>query len=404
MLTNIAWRNIWRNKTRSLVVIGAIILGVWALVSLMGWMTGMINMFIDNIITNQTSHIQIHDAEYLKKRKSEFIIDNSTKLITELKRTEGIKAVVPRIVINGMASSPRASKGVLIRGIDPQGEADVTKLNEQVKEGEYFQEGKKNQILIGKKLAEKLKVKVGKKITLQFQDMESELTGQAYRIVGLYRSGNAQLDERIVFTNQKDLSKALKNGDDIHEIALLVDDFDNTHQLTTNLQKVHQNVKVQPYDEVAPSLKLFANQIGVSSTIITGIVMIALIFGILNTMLMAVLERVKELGILMAIGMNKAKIFGMVVLETLMLSLIGLPIGVVAGYLTITALGKTGIDLSAYKESLEEYGMSSVVYPEIDPSYYVTIAIAVFVTALLASLYPARKATRLKPVEAINKI
>lgn len=404
MLYNIAWRNIWRNRTRSIVVIGAIILGVWALIFIMGWMNGTINMFINGIITNQTSHIQIHDAEYLKERKSENIINNSTKLITDLQRTEGIKAVVPRVVINGMATSPRAAKGVLIRGIDPQGEADVTKLNEQVKEGDYFNDDNKNQILIGKKLAEKLKIKVGKKITLQFQDMEGELTGQAYRIVGLYQSGNNQLDERIVFVNKKALAKALKNEDKIHEIALLVNDFDNTHALAANLQKVHSDVKVQAYDEVAPSLKLFKQQISMSSTIITGIVMIALIFGILNTMLMAVLERVKELGVLMAIGMNKAKIFGMVVLETLMLSLIGLPIGVVLGYLTITFLSRNGIDLSAYEDSLAEFGMSSIVYPELDSSYYVTIAIAVFVTALLASIYPARKATKLRPIEAINKI
>ena len=404
MLTNIAWRNIWRNQTRSIVVIGAIILGVWALIFIMAWMNGTINMFINGIITNQTSHIQIHDAEYLKERKSEFVINNSTKLITELKRTEGIKAVVPRVVINGMATSPRAAKGVLIRGIDPKGEAEVTKLNEQVKEGDYFNDDSKNQILIGKKLAEKLKIKVGKKITLQFQDMEGELTGQAYRVVGLYQSGNNQLDEVIVFVHQKALAKALKNDTKIHEIALLVDDFEKTHDLAKKLSIVHSDVKVQAYDEVQPSLKLFKEQISMSSTIITGIVMIALIFGIINTMLMAVLERVKELGVLMAIGMNKSKIFGLVVLETLMLSLIGLPVGVILGYLTVSTLKSTGIDLSAYEDSLAEYGMSSIVYPDLDPNYYVTIAIAVFITALFASIYPARKAMKLKPIEAINKI
>lgn len=404
MLSNIAWRNIWRNRTRSAVVIGAIILGVWALVFIMGWMNGMINMFINNIITNQTSHIQIHDAEYLKEYKSEFVIDNSTKLIADLQHTTGVKAVVPRVVTNGMASSPRAAKGVLIRGIDPKGEAAVTKLDEQVKEGDFFNNPNKNQVLIGKKLAEKLKVGVGKKITLQFQDMEGNLTGQAYKIVGLYQSGNNQLDERIVFVNRTILAKALKNGDNIHEIALLVNDFDQTHALAEDLQKKYSDVKIQSYDQVQPSLKLFKDQISMSSTIITLIVMIALIFGIINTMLMAVLERIKELGVLMAIGMNKIKIFGMVVLETLILSLIGLPIGVFLGYLTITSLQKTGIDLSAYEDSLAEYGMSSIVYPDFDTSYYLTIVIAVFLTALLASIYPAVKATRLKPVEAINKI
>jgi putative ABC transport system permease protein len=361
-------------------------------------------MYVYSIINNQTSHIQIHSETYLKERKNEFIIENSTKIISELRHTEGIKAVVPRIVTNGIANSPRASKGVLIRGINPEGEAAVTNLAEQVKQGKYFDDETRNPVIIGEALAEKLKVSVGKKITLQFQDMDGELTGQAYRIIGLYKSGNTQLDELIVFARQNDLSAALKNGDNVHEIALLVDNFDETYQMANNLKKVYPNLAVQTYDEVAPSLKLFESQIGATSKIITFIVMIALIFGIINTMLMAVLERVKELGVLMAIGMNKAKIFSMIVLETLMLSMVGLPIGVFLGWLTMNIMGKRGIDLSAYEESLEEYGMSSIIYPSIDSSYYITIAIAVFFTALLASIYPALKATRLKPVEAINKI
>jgi putative ABC transport system permease protein len=404
MLKTIAWRNIWRSRTRSAVVIGAITLGVWALIFIVGWMSGMINMYVSSIINNQTSHIQIHSETYLKERKNEFIIENSTKIISELRHTEGIKAVVPRIVTNGIANSPRASKGVLIRGINPEGEAAVTNLAEQVKQGKYFDDETRNPVIIGEALAEKLKVSVGKKITLQFQDMDGELTGQAYRIIGLYKSGNTQLDELIVFARQNDLSTALKNGDNVHEIALLVDNFDETYQMANNLKKVYPNLAVQTYDEVAPSLKLFESQIGATSKIITFIVMIALIFGIINTMLMAVLERVKELGVLMAIGMNKAKIFSMIVLETLMLSMVGLPIGVFLGWLTMNIMGKRGIDLSAYEESLEEYGMSSIIYPSIDSSYYITIAIAVFFTALLASIYPALKATRLKPVEAINKI
>jgi ABC-type lipoprotein release transport system permease subunit len=404
MLIKIAWRNIWRSRSRSLVIIGAIILGVWALSFINAWMTGMGDMYLTDIIDNQTSHIQIHNDTFLKENKSEFVIANSSKIIKDLKRTKGVKAVTSRIIANGVVMAPRMSKGVMIKAVNPEDEALVTDLKGKITEGEYFDTDKKNAILIGKALAEKLKIKVGKKISLQFQDMNGELTGQVYRIVGLYRSGNNQLDERIVYTRISDFSPVFMNHENVQEIAITLNNITETHTIAKGLQRTLENVKVQPYDEVMPMIKLFETQFKASGSVITFIVMIALIFGIINTMLMAVLERVKELGVLMAVGMNRIKIFGMIVLETLMLSLVGLPIGVFLGFVTNAYLHKYGIDLSAYEESFAEYGMSSIIYPSIDPDFYTSVSIAVFFTALLASLYPALKATRLRPIEAINKI
>ena len=132
--------------------------------------------------------------------------------------------------------------------------------------------------------------------------------------------------------------------------------------------------------------------------------MLALIFGIINTMLMAVLERYKELGMLMAIGLNKVKIFSMIVLETLMLAAVAAPIGLGASFLTVYLLQDTGIDLSSFAKGLERFGMETTIFPVLDIGQYARISLAVFITALLASIYPARKAINLKPVEALHKI
>ncbi|MFT6935920.1 MAG: ABC-type lipoprotein release transport system permease subunit [Saprospiraceae bacterium] len=404
MLITIAWRNIWRSRARSLLIIGAIVLGVWALAFINSWITGIGDMYIAEIINNQTSHIQIHTPTFLEENESEFVIPNSEEVLESVKRTEGVKSVVPRIITSGIINSPRASKGVMIKAVDPKGEAEVTDLKGKVKEGEYFDNDKLNAILIGQALADKLKIKVGKKISLQYQDMEGELTGQVYRIIGLYRTGNTRLDERIVYTRINDFSPVFKNHGNYHEMAVVLNDIKDTRTIAKGLQIVHNDVKVQTYEEVQPMIKLFETQFQATGGVITFIVMIALIFGIINTMLMAVLERIKELGILMAIGMNRIKIFGMIVLETLMLSLVGLPVGVFLGFITVTYLNKYGIDLSAYEDSLAEYGMSSMIYPSIDSSFYLSVSVAVFFTALLASIYPAFKATRLRPIEAINKI
>ena len=132
--------------------------------------------------------------------------------------------------------------------------------------------------------------------------------------------------------------------------------------------------------------------------------MLALIFGIINTMLMAVLERNRELGMLMAVGLNKGKVFSMIVLETLLLGIVAAPIGLLLAWLTITYFGEKGIDLGAFSASMEQFGLSTKVYTELPTKYYWSLAISVLVTALLASLYPAWKAIKLRPVEAIRKI
>jgi putative ABC transport system permease protein len=183
-----------------------------------------------------------------------------------------------------------------------------------------------------------------------------------------------------------------------------LNEFDQTDQLTNQLKDAHPELLVESYKEVAPDLELFNNQIKVNIMIMTSIFMLALIFGIINTMLMAVLERIKELGMLMAIGMNKLKIFFMIMLETIFISVLGAPIGMGLGYVTIWYLHYSGINLSRWSRALEEFGMDDIIRPVLDPSVYGIVALSVIATALLAAIYPSLKAIRLKPVEALRKI
>jgi ABC-type lipoprotein release transport system permease subunit len=189
-----------------------------------------------------------------------------------------------------------------------------------------------------------------------------------------------------------------------HEIAMLVHDFDQTDIVAAGLQQNLPQWKVETYKQISPDLELFNSQIRINMIIMTVIFMLALIFGIINTMLMAVLERMKELGMLMAVGMNKLKVFTMVVLETIFIALIGAPIGMLLGHFTTVYLNRVGIDLSRWSKALEEFGMSDTVRPNLNTETFLTIVVAVVITAILASIYPALKAIRLKPVEALRKI
>ena len=190
----------------------------------------------------------------------------------------------------------------------------------------------------------------------------------------------------------------------VNEIAIYLKDSEQVSSVKNDFKNRYTDVLVEDYWELSPDIELYETQIQTSNSIVITIFMLALIFGIINTMLMAVLERYKELGMLQAIGMKKGSVFSMIVMETLLLAAVAAPIGLAMGYGTVYSLQDTGIDLSAFAQGLERFGMETTVYPVLDMALYARISVAVFITALLASIYPSRKAVKLRPVEALQKL
>lgn len=409
-----AWRNIWRNMTRSLVVISAVVIGIWAAISLSGFATGMIKSYVNNAVQNIISHIQVHHPEFLEEYDVEYYLPDVPAVEQAIRSEQGVKAVSVRSLSSAMISSAKGARGVRIKGIVPEDEARVNALNEKIKEGKYLSDEGKNALLISIDLAKKLNVKLHSKVVLTFQDLDGEITAAAFRIVGVFDTGNNPFDEAYVFVRRGDLNRLLEpaNGHThgvtpgalAHEIALMADDVRDVDDLAARLRKKLPGLDVETYRQLSPDLDLYEGQMTSISIIYLTVILLALVFGIINTMLMAVLERIKELGMLMAIGMNKFRIFMMIVLEAIMLGLVAMPVGLLLGYLTITYVQNHGIDLSMYANSLEDYGLSTIIYFEIEPVVYWQVGVGVFLTAVLASIYPAWKAIKLRPVEALHKI
>lgn len=405
-----AWRNIWRSRTRTLVVIGAIALGVWAALFMSGFATGMMNSYINNAIEEVVSHIQIHHPEFQRDKDVQYRIGQPEEVKETLLADPAVRAVSLRSLSNGMIASSKTTRGVQINGVVPDQERQIRGLDGMVIAGEYFGDSRSNEILIGSRLAEKLKVDVRKKVVLTFQDLDGNITSAAFRVVGLYKTQNKPFDESQIFVKRDDLNRLLSAGDDtsgepvVHEIAVLLQDVEEVTTTADQWKKTFPQLEVKTYREISPDLQLYEGQMKNISIIYLTVIMLALLFGIINTMLMAVLERYRELGMLMAIGMNKGKVFTMIVLETVMLCLVAAPVGLLLGWSTITYLGNNGLDLSAYGNSMEQYGMSNIVYFGVDPIVYWQVPIGVALTALIAAIYPALKAIRLRPVEAIRKI
>lgn len=404
MIPLVAWRNIWRHKIRSLVVISAIAIGLWAGVFMMAFSWGMYKQYLTETVETNLSHIQIHNPGFNDDRETKYLLVQSTKIFEFINTLNEVKAVARRTISSGMVSSPTTASGVSINGIFPKEENEVTKLASKVVEGKYLDSIGRNPILIGSKLAKKLKVKLKNKIILTFQDTAGEIVAGAFRVAGIYKSKNTTLEEMNVYIRSNDLNRLLVTDNSIHEIAVLLNNDKNLDLVRDKLKSEFKGTDIKTWRELAPELDLIINSFNVYMYIFVGIILLALTFGIVNTMLMAVLERVRELGMLMAIGMSRVRIFLMIMLETIYLALVGGPFGLFIGYFTIKWTGNAGIDMSMFSEGLSSYGFSTMVYPELDSGYYLPITLMTIITAVLSAIYPALRALRLKPTEAIRKI
>lgn len=403
MIPIIAWRNVWRNKKRSVVIIASVTVGLWAGVFILALSFGMTDERKEMMINEHFSHIQIHDPVFKDKQEIGQYIRNGTKILTEVQHMPGVKKASGRILINGMLTAPHGSDGVLIKGIFPKEESELTGLNSKLSQGEYFPD-KKNRIFLGEALADKLGLKLGSKIVLTFQDTSANMVAGAFRICGLYKTVNKKLDESLVYVKISDLTRILEMDTIIHEIAILANNDQMVDTLYNELNLKYPDTKVETWRQLSPELKYLDEMMGIYLYIFIGIILFALAFGLVNTMLMSVLERVRELGMLMSIGLNKTKLFLMILLETCFLAFTGAITGLILGFLSIYITGIIGIDLSIVQQGMEEFGMSTVLYPSLDWGYYPIIAGMVIVFAILSSIYPAIKALQLNPSQAIRKV
>jgi len=406
MIWIIAWKNIWRNKVRSLVVILAITFGLFGGVFSSAIMKGMVEQRIKEAVSRETGHIQIHNPKYIDDNEIQYAINGDAGQLEEnLDALPEVKAWSSRIKFQAMANSANAGTGVMIFGIDPEKEQQVTEISAMICDscGTYLDGNKKNQIVVGKALAEKLKVRLRSKIVLTFQDNEGNLTGAAFRICGIYRTSNSMFDEMNVFVRKVDIAKLLiTNPQKYQELVISLISPGLVTAVQDELTGSFPELLVRNWKEIDPMLGMMSDLTVVWLYMFMTIILLALGFGIINTMLMTILERTRELGMLAAIGMNKRRIFLMIMLESVYLSLTGAAIGMALGYILTLYTSHTGISLSSFAEGFEKIGYNPIMYPYLDLNFFITLTVMVICIGILASIYPARKALKLNPAEAVR--
>jgi len=473
MILEIAWKNVWRNKTRSLIVITAVTIGVFAGVFTIAAMNSSVVQRIDAAVNEEMSHIQVNNKDFRSSSDIRNVIDDYPALKSTLESVPGVVNTTGRIIIKGIASTASKSTGVEITGINIEKEKEIFTLYEKLipGTGSYFSsETKFNTAFIGEKLAKELNIirytltgdalsklesdgvpaevvaklgsvrdqkfptdkkfsnsvatlltpaelkkfnlkikeaawsyREGSKVILTFLDMENNQTGAAFRVTGIFRTNNDMFESLAVFVPENELRQltGMEEGTYHRAIARLEND-ELTDNVTPMIRESLPGYEVLSWKEIQPDLAMLADMMQAIYGIFMAIILAALAFGIVNTMLMAVLERTREIGMLAAIGMNRRKIFSMIMLESVFLSIVGGITGMAVSGAVIAATAKNGINLMKYSEGMEALGYSAHLFPTIDVQFFITTTILIVLTGILSSVYPARKALKLNPVEAIR--
>ncbi len=399
-----AWRNIWRNKIRSLIIMGSVALGLVAGLFVLSLYKGVLKDRVDSVIRTEVGHLQVHHPSFKEDYDPKFVIDEKEKILEELRKTDKVSAFATRTVSQGMLATGTGSSGIQIIGVDPARENRVSKLDSKVFEGEGFARSKSNQVLIGKKLADKMNLRLNSKLILTTMDRERNIVSSAFRVAGIYKTDNAPRDERMVFVRQRDINVLLSLGEDFHEVAVILGKDEDVDAVKADLKREFPALQIETWKEISAETKLMIDTTDQYSYIFITIIMFALSFGIINSMLMAVLERSHEIGMLLALGMNRTRLFSMILTETIFLTLSGTPLGILISWLIVRFYGDHGLDISNLGgEAMTSFGFATVLYPEFPWEKMVSEMTIVIAVAFISALFPAIKAIKLQPVEALQK-
>jgi ABC-type lipoprotein release transport system permease subunit len=401
MLTTLAWRNVWRNKLRSGIMIAAMVFGLLGVVLMVGFVQSMTDSMVDNAIRYQTAHLQIHTGDFLINEELLAWLPDAESMAEIIRQQNGVEAVTVRQSVDGMLASAAGTRGVRINGIQTADEIRVTDIQQSIIEGVMLPDKGRNPILVSRRNADRLNLRIGSKVVLTFTDIDGEVAGAAFRICGLFKTPANNFDNSNVFVRRSDLAR-FSGLNQAHEIAIrIIDDQQLAPIQTTIANLIGARGVVQNWGEIQPILAAMTGSMDITNTIVSSIFIAALGFGIINIMMMSVFERTREFGVLMAIGMTKGRILRLIITESILLGGVGGLLGLAASRLMLAITDQTGLPFGAVAEGLGAYGVDSVLYPSVPAQFYLQLLAMVLAVSLLAGLYPARQILKKRPSEAL---
>lgn len=415
-LLQLAWRNLWRNRRRTFITMAAIAFGYAMLLFVACLMAGLRWQMIQNGTCLVMSQIQIHAPGYypnlsLQKTLGGRQGTDVSALLTTVKADRRVIAAAPRVYGYGLLSAAHRSAGVKLMGVVPEEEPKITTLNTQIVQGSYLTAQLPKGVVIGDKLARTMGIELGSEIVLLTQAADGSMGNDVYTVVGIFHTGLDAVDRGLVLMTLSSLQDLLHLAPGrIHEVGIKLNQITAATTVATALEvrlgKTLQ-VRVMAWPELAPELANYVQFNHGVTVVLFFIFFLVAVMGVMNTMLMAVFERTREFGMLMAVGMRPAQVIALILTEAAGLAAASLVLGAALGVPLLWYLQVHGLDLGG--ATGEVVSVAGVVvghlwYGRQDYSAYSQAAVGLAATALVSAVYPAWRAAQLRPTEAMRKV
>ncbi|MGD8524589.1 MAG: ABC transporter permease [Desulfobacterales bacterium] len=408
--TKMAWRNIWRNPRRTILTICAIIFASVLLVFMLSFQFGSYETMINTSVKISTGHLQVQAEKYYEKKSIRFVIPEPQAIADIVNQIPEVAAYTFRGQAFSLISSKNRTYGVVVTGIDPQKEANVSRLKKLVREGNFLSAEDVNQAVVGKLLAKNLRVTIGDELTLLGQGRDGSIAATVVPVKGIFSSGIDEFDRSAIQIPLAVFQDTFSMDEAVHEVVVIGKSLSDVPKIKAKIRAAltalnsDKPLKTLDWQELMPGLRQAIEMDLVSGLIFYGLLIIVVAFSILNTFLMAIFERTREFGVMMAIGTTPRRLTKILLIESMAMTAIGIIAGILFGIGITYYFELNGIDFSGGSELLRQYGIIGRMYPKLS---FLSVSVGPFMVlffTFIAALYPALKVRRLRPVEAMTAI
>lgn len=399
----LAWRNLWRNKKRTLIASASVLFAVLLALIMRSMQNGYYDYMIDASVRMYTGYIQVHGKNYWEKRSLDESILLDKKQLSELKSTTGVNLVVPRFETYSLISHGNKTKVVQVTGINPELENQLTNLKKKIIIGNYLSDSSKG-IILAQGLAEILKVQVGDSVVIYGQGYRGVTAAAQIPVIGIVKFTLPELNKSFTYLSLSYTQWLFSAPDRLTSLSIMIDNPRNIDAIKTRIKKIFTgNYEVMDWAELSPELVQSIEIDNAGGIIMLAILYIIIAFGIFGTIMMMTAERVKEFGILISIGMKKWKLGVVTFFETVFISLIGLLGGILISVPLLLYLHANPIPLTGeYAEAILAFGFEPILPFSTNPGIFIAQFWTVLAIALVSAIYPIVYIRKLKPVEALR--
>lgn len=403
----LAWRNLWRHPRRTWLTVSAIAFSAMLLVFMITLQLGAYDMMIDTSLRVFTGEMQIQRHGYLDKPQMRASIPAAQALGARLRQTTGLEAIAVRANGFALASSGTRSYGVPVIGVEPAYEPRISTLPRLIKTGHYLSGDAAQEAVLGAALARNLKLNVGDELTLLGSGRDGSVAATVLPVVGIFDSGNPELDRHLVEIPLRTFQDVFSMGDEAHAIVITgpgIEQIRRTEARIAALLPAGRGLVLLGWEKLLPGIKQMIQADMVQNWFTYIILIVVVTFSILNTFLMSVLERTREFGIMLALGATPGRLGGLVMLESVLLTLMGLAFGIVVGGGIAVYLNQRGFTFPGMQEIYAQFGLPGVIYPQLSFAGFTLGPGVIFLFTTMAALYPALRLRRLNAVEAMHAV